>query len=290
MYPAKSTSNSPKHVQTCPTVQNLIRKRIVDLKKSGMGFRNIAKQLEAEGLAKISRSTVENIWKQTQNPTKSTAKNPFNNPKLNALSKQEAKLQNKVTTDQMVEEAHQRIQDLQIHRSENPKDLENIFKTKKELKEFTLQTLYDSQVLKAFKLRCKAKHLPLSEAIAKAAGSFDEFVAQQEGIMGELNLAGYIEERLENNLPFVMGREEEEEQLRVKRNLNDFMARLKCSNCGSSIEKFLINFNQLVCKNCQASYEIPCPRCKAGLRVNETGDYVKEHRCPSCKLKIKTTE
>jgi intein-encoded DNA endonuclease-like protein len=84
MFTGNLTSKRPKHVQMRPTVQPRVTKRIFELKNSGMGFRNISKQLEKEGLAKISKTTVENYWKRAHNPTVSAAKKLFNNPKLNA--------------------------------------------------------------------------------------------------------------------------------------------------------------------------------------------------------------
>lgn len=252
------TSKRPNRVQPRTDVQNRITKRIVELKKSGMGFRNISKQLEAEGLAKMSKSTVENRWKQTQDPTKSATINPFNSSKLKVLSKKETKLQNRITYKQMVEEANQSICDMQIQRSEDPEDLENILKIKKQLKEFTLDTLYDSKVLKQFKLHCKTKRIPLPTAIVEAVGSFGEFVAQQEE-MGD-NLVSYIEEKLEN----VLKREQQEQ---LEKRFQERMLKFKCSKCGRNSGLYVVS-GIIVC-DCGFLYKPLCEECGNQLGFDE---------------------
>ena len=238
-----------------------------------MGFRNISKQLEKEGLAKISKSTVENRWKQTQNQIIIATRNPFNNAKLNALAKQEAKLQNKVTYSQMLAEALQRIQDLQIQRSETPEGLQDIFKTKKELKEFTLQALYDSEVLKAFILRCKIKRVQLAEAIAEAVGSLDEYVVQQEEIMGHLNLAGYIEERLEDCL-------NRERQDQLEKPFREHLLNFKCSNCNHDYFGMWIDISEaeIVC-SCGYRYKPLCTACGNELDFDNAKDAFFCRKC-----------
>jgi hypothetical protein len=173
----------------------------------------------------------------------------------------------------MVREAQQRICDLQIQISEDQEGLEKIFKTKKKLKKFTLQTLYDSPVLKAFKLRCKTKRVQQADAIAKAVGSLEEYIAQQEDGMGEFNLAGYAEERLENCLK----REEHEEH--EKRFWEDFLGS-KCSNCDRSYLDMRIIEGEIVC-SCGCRYKPLCEACGIELDFDHAKGVFVCRKCHS---------
>jgi hypothetical protein len=146
-----------------------------------MGFRRISKQLKKEGLASISRGTVANYWKQAQTDKNIAAKRLCNNdPELEILADTEAKLQKQVNHAQMLAQARQRIRNLQVQRAETKEGLHDIFNNREELEEFTLQTLQDSQVLKAFKLHREANRLPLAVTLANAVGSLDEYEVEKE--------------------------------------------------------------------------------------------------------------
>ena len=154
--------------------------------------------------------------------------------------------------------------------------------------EFTEHTVEEYKALVHF---CSEHRLQPEKTLADFVGSKEDYLKTEEE-EGELHdLPGYIGSAIELSIDrFLMGRKEEEERRRLEENLSEFIANFKCPSCNSSIERFEIYLNQLVCKNCHASYEIPCPKCKTGLRVNETGAYVTEYRCPSCKFTMKTAQ
>jgi hypothetical protein len=91
----------------------------------------------------------------------------------------------------------------------------------------------------------------------------------------------YIGSSIESRL---MRRKVEEETQRLQRKLDNYIANFKCSKCGADIKGFGVAYNKLLCKNCAAFYDVPCPKCGNKLLFNITGYCVTEYHCPLCKL------
>ena len=168
MFTGNLTSSRPKCVQQRPIVHDPITQRIVDLKSVGMGFRMISKQMKIEGLADISKSTVENRWNQAQ------AQKYLPSKKSTIFKKTEAKLLEQVNQIRIDKQRSERIRDLQLQRAETPEGRQEIFKNSAELLEFAQQTVSEYS-LKDFELICNEKGLPIAKTLSDIVGPLEKY-------------------------------------------------------------------------------------------------------------------
>lgn len=257
------------------TIEKIIHLHDVEHK----GFRKVADALG------MSKDRVHRIYKKNAATFEKQRQTEFNqDPEYMALKKAEQEIAGKAKRAQAIEETRQRIRDLHIQRAQTSVGLEEIFLNPKDMLEFAKQTVEQSKV---FILCCSKHKLQPDKTLADIVGSKEDYLKTADETGEVQDLPEYIGSCIDS---FLMDQAKEEEKQRLERNLSEFIANFKCSNCGANIKRFEINFNELLCKNCQASYSIPCPRCKTGLRVNATGAYVTEYSCPSCKFTLKTAQ
>jgi hypothetical protein len=257
------------------TIEKIIHLHDVEHK----GFRKVADVLG------MDKDRVHRIYKKNAATFEKQRQTMFSqDSEYMALKKTEQEIARKTKRAQAIEETRQKIRDLHIQRAQTSVGLEEIFSSPKDILEFAEQTVDQCKPLKLF---CSKHNLPPDKTLADLVGSKEDYLKTAEEEGGVQDLSEYINSSIDS---FLMDQAKEEEKQRLKRSFIDFIANFRCSNCGANIKEFEINFNELVCKKCQARCKIPCPKCKTALRVNATGGYVTEYRCPSCEFTLKAAE
>jgi hypothetical protein len=267
-------SQRRKQPATNSVPSNTIEKIIYLHDVEHKGFRKVADVLgmNKDRVHRIYKKNVATFEKQEQIMFRQ-------DPEYMALKKVEQEIEKKAKRTRAIEESRNKIRDYHRQRAQTSIGLEEIFSNPKEMFDFTQYTV---EQYKPFILYCNDHKLQPDKTLADLIGSKEDYLKTAEEEEGEVqDLSEYIGSMIDS---FLM---EEEERERLERTLTEFIANFKCSNCGAHIEEFEMRFNKLRCKNCVSFYEIPCPKCKTGLRVNQTGACVTEYRCPSCEFVFK---
>jgi DNA-directed RNA polymerase subunit RPC12/RpoP len=202
-------------------------------------------------------------------------------PEYVALKKTEQEIERKAKRDLDFEETRQKTRDYQMQRAKTSKGLDEIFSDPKEMLEFAEHTVRQYTALILF---CSQRKLPPEQTLTDLMGSKEDYLKTAEEEGGVQNLDVYIGSCIESGL---MCRKVEEETQRLQRKLDNYIANFKCSKCGANIGRFGVANNQLLCKNCESSYNVPCPKCGNRLLFNITGHILTGYHCPACKLSLR---
>lgn len=230
----------------------------------------ISKQLKIEGLADISKSTVENRWNQAQ------AERYLPTKKSTNFGKTEAKLLEQVNQIRIDKQRSERVRDLQLQRAETPEGREGIFKNSKELRKFVEHNLYDSQVLKEFKLYCEADNLSLAKTLCNVIETLDKYEDENEDLFWP-DLSSYIEEKLGD---YLEGEEQRKSQKQLQKKFSDFLLNFRCDNCDAPYDTmWILGFEGTIECKCGSSYKPLCVSCKSELYFDRSKDTWSCRKC-----------
>jgi hypothetical protein len=216
----------------------------------------ISKQLKIEGLADMSKSTVENRWNQAQ------VEKYLPSKKSRTFEKTEAKLLEQVNQIRIDKQRSERIRDLQFQRAATPEGRQEIFKNSAELLEFAQHTVPE-YTLKDFELICNEKGLPIAKTLSDIVGPLEKYEEENEDMCMWPDLPSYIKEKIDT---FVEGEQEKKRRHQLQRKLEHIVPNTRCPDCHASTEKMSLSVltGKLKC-TCGCRFEWLCVGCKNPL-------------------------